>query len=594
MSKFQATSPLKSKIAGVFKRFLHDSAGNLTVMSGFMAIPIFLAAGAAIDIARVTREQAAFYNSVDAAALAVASDDRSAMGTLSGTALENRRKELEDYAKKFIAADYKDASGGASVITANLTITGQEVKIAATIDFPTTIMAITGIKKMTLKTESTIKKAARPVELVMVMDTTGSMGSGGKMTGAKAAARALLDTVYDGSLATKSRSEYVRVALVPFAGAVRLDQAGSDFNMNWIDTTGINPISTLNFSSVTAPSTWNNFTAWAAMKKDSTTQLAWDGCVEARKRGNPAIDGDLNVNDVTPVSTNGNTLFPAYFVPDAPSNNYTGTDRYGNNYTRSDDTSRYGNDYIQGYSTTDAGSECKGLTNAQCFATDDAGLLLRQENYNKYAGVQITPSNGPSSNCATSKVVPMTYDRQSIDDGITAMSAKGPTLIAEGLAWGLRAISPTEPFTQVEGSGSIPGSTIAAYDSPRWRKIMILMTDGDNDLGAGDYDLNTTTYSAYGRGSETLADNRFGTTDASEIMTNLDTSMLDACTRIKSAGIEIYVTSFGSGVSTITRNRLKACATNEDHYQHSATPTDLVSFFDHIGETINKQIYVAK
>jgi hypothetical protein len=174
------------------------------------------------------------------------------------------------------------------------------------------------------------------------------------------------------------------------------------------------------------------------------------------------------------------------------------------------------------------------------------------------------------------------------------MSANGPTLIAEGLAWGLRAISPTQPFTEVEGSGSIPAATIATYDSPRWRKIMILMTDGDNDLQAGNIDLNTTVYSAYGRGSEALADNRFGTTSASQIMTNLDASMLDACTRIKSAGIEVYVTSFGSGVSTITRNRLKSCATSDDHYQHSATPTDLVSFFDHIGETINKQIYVAK
>ena len=47
---------------------------------------------------------------------------------------------------------------------------------------------------------------------------------------------------------------------------------------------------------------------------------------------------------------------------------------------------------------------------------------------------------------------------------------------------------------------------------------MVIMTDGDNDISAGLDTLNGTTYTAYGRGKETLADNRFGTTSDSSIM----------------------------------------------------------------------------
>ena len=91
-------------------------------------------------------------------------------------------------------------------------------------------------------------KAMRPIELVLVMDTTGSMATDDKIGGAKTAARNLLNTVYGGSAASVPESEYLRVALVPFAAGVRLNKNAYDFNLNWIDTTGANPLSKLNFN----------------------------------------------------------------------------------------------------------------------------------------------------------------------------------------------------------------------------------------------------------------------------------------------------------------------------------------------------------
>ena len=38
------------------------------------------------------------------------------------------------------------------------------------------------------------------------------------------------------------------------------------------------------------------------------------------------------------------------------------------------------------------------------------------------------------------------------------MTARGPTVIPEGLAWGWRVLSPTEPFTKVEAGPTQPAT----------------------------------------------------------------------------------------------------------------------------------------
>ena len=60
-----------------------------------------------------------------------------------------------------------------------------------------------------------------------------------------------------------------------------------------------------------------------------------------------------------------------------------------------------------------------------------------------------------------------------------------------------------------------PAATISPYNDARWQKIMVLMTDGENDVLSSGNEvncLNGTWYSAYGRGKQALATNRFGTT----------------------------------------------------------------------------------
>ncbi len=556
--------------------FRDNHLGSVTQITAVAALPMLLAAGAAIDTVRINREQVAFNAAVDSAALAVASDDRASLTGLSDSQRAARIAELEAFAKEYMTENYTPQFGSDPELNAQITITGQAIDLAASHTFPTTIMSLTGIDEITLNANSQVMKAMRPVEMVLVMDTTGSMATDDKITGAKNAAKSLLDTLYAGSVASVPESEYIRVGLVPFAAGVRLDKNAADFSLGWIDTTGANPLSKLHFNDAG----WNNYMAWGQMKVNATTNLQWNGCVEARRRGTAASGEDYNANDAAPSLGSPETLFPAYFAPDAPSgqgSSYIGTSGTPNEYT--------------------------GLTSGQQSDTSLPGLLYKQENQAKYPNRVISPETtstspaGPWVGCAKSAVVPMTHKRSDIVDGINAMTAAGNTLIAEGLAWGMRVVSPTEPFTEVQGTASIPAAAISPYNDVRWMKTVVLMTDGDNDLSAGTNTLNGTVYSAYGRGKEPTGAgyNRFGTTNNSSIMTELDNALLDVCNKIKANNVELYVTSFGNGVSATTRARLQSCATDLDNYQHASSSADLQAFFNHIGEeTLNKAIYVSK
>ena len=167
------------------------------------------------------------------------------------------------------------------------------------------------------------------------------------------------------------------------------------------------------------------------------------------------------------------------------------------------------------------------------------------------------------------------------------MTASGSTVIPEGLAWGWRVLSPTEPFTKVEAGPTQAAATLSPYNDVQWQKIMVLMTDGENDVlsnGNEVSSLNGGWYSAYGRSKATTS-NRFGTTTTSQVNGALDTAMLSICTKIKNEGITLYTVAFRVSSTTI-QNNLKNCATSLTHYSYAADGVALAAVFDHIGENV--------
>lgn len=543
--------------------FLRNEAGNLTMITALASLPIFVGIGAAVDYGNATRDIAAFQAATDAALLAVVSSDRASLSGLSDTAKTQRITELEEYAKDFIDKNYKPAFEQTVEDTISLAIDGKTVSMTATHEVPTTWLDSFGILGPTVTLQSQVTKAARPIELVMVMDTTGSMKTT-YMNQAKTAARNLLTKIYGGSANSVTENENVRVGLVPFSGAVRLNTAAYDFDDDWIDTTGAASVSKLNFTNTS----WHNYMAWSQL-----SNRPWNGCVEAR--------GDTLKTDDTP-PTSGNSLFTPYFAPDEPT--FSGSTKSPYNFV---------NSYISNSGTP---NEQTGISTS----TSSSNHLNRQNNQAKYVNKSITSeasSNyGPWFNCAKSSVVPLTYNRQKVEDGITAMTSSGSTVIPEGLAWGWRAISPGAPFTKVEAGPTEPAAMIAPYNDVRWQKIMVLMTDGENDVLSNGNELNSlngTWYSAYGRG-KAASHNRFGTTTTSQTTAALDADMATICANIKANNIILYTVAFRVS-STSIRNKLKACASTEAHYSYAADGVALATIFNHIGENVvNTSIYLSK
>lgn len=547
---------LKSKSADLLRRFAGDTRGNVAIFMGVAILPLLVAAGAAIDTARASRSQNALQVAVDSAALAAASSDKMNMAGLTSTQKAARKKEIENLVRNFVKSNYSD-EGAETTIAVTLTDT------TLTVDgrklYPTTLMGLVGYKTVDIDARAEVNLQggiSENIEIVLVMDTTGSMDQNNKLRDAKQAAKDLITTV----LGDAKSDAKVKFALVPFSGSVNV---GADkLNSGWIDTTGKASVSKVNFTDTS----YHNMQGWNDMKyvnsRGQTASLPWNGCVEARL-------GDLALNDTPPSAANGDTLFTPYFAPDEPSS---------------------GNEYFPNSSYISLSNEEKNISGSKTDAK-------RQGNQKKYATKTFSSlsGSGPWYNCAASAIVPLTTDRSTIEAGIDAMEARGNTVLLEGLMWGWRVMSPAQPFP--EG---------AAYGDKKWRKVLVFMTDGENDVSVDANSLNGSNYTAYGYVKAPSAKNRFGTTSTSKAISQLDAKLTTACTNLKAnaepredpknraktiPSIEIYTIAFQA--PTAAKTLLKSCATSEGYYIDAANGTELKDAFKAIGARL-KTLYLSK
>ena len=133
------------------------------------------------------------------------------------------------------------------------------------------------------------------------------------------------------------------------------------------------------------------------------------------------------------------------------------------------------------------------------------------------------------------------------------------THIPSGMVWGINALSPDAPFT--EGR---------AYD-PNVRKIIVLMTDGENTLRYQPTDGTHTAPNAATRAAQLAATN---------------TDLVSLCTYAKSQNMEIYTVGLGVGSVTAV-NMLRSCATSAAHAHNAANTTALIAAFQRIARSIN-------
>jgi len=201
---------------------------------------------------------------------------------------------------------------------------------------------------------------------------------------------------------------------------------------------------------------------------------------------------------------------------------------------------------------------------------------------------------GPNIGCPT-PILPLTNSYADVDAAVDALSAwnRGGTLGDIGMAWGIRTLSPGEPFTESTELDPKTGATL--WDSPRWRKAIMIMTDGDNlfydlpsDAGPNEAHPGKSDDTGYGRLGESQANAIFETNNANNAKSIIDTRLKSLCTTAKGQDVIIYTVTFGSSPSSSTKQIFQDCASDPGKYYHAPSQTELENAFGTIGAELSK------
>ncbi len=260
-----SASPGLKNPAGLLKHFGRDRRGAVAIIFALCLIPLCLAGGAAIDLGRAYLVKSRLGYALDAAGLAV------------GAATTNDEAELALVMQSFFEANYPADELGVPA-TPTLVITDSEVELYATADVDTTLMNVVGIHSLTVSAESLIIRETKGLEVALVLDNTGSMGTT-KMNDLKDASGIFLDILFGDD----DENDLLKVAVVPFSGTVNV---GTDFDTGYLKSSFDN-------------NDWD--------------PADWGGCVMARS-------GNRDRNDATP-NTNAKR-WAGYLWPSDRNNNW--------------------------------------------------------------------------------------------------------------------------------------------------------------------------------------------------------------------------------------------------------------------------------
>jgi Flp pilus assembly protein TadG len=504
-------------------------SGAVAPLVGVCAIMLVGAVAVAVDVGRGQVAQSKLQAALDSAGLAA--------GAVVSQTLDD--ETLKDEGWKYLQENFAGQTIDATItyedFDVELSDDDRLVTLTARASLPTTFMKIFGHDTMNVAARTEITREMTGLEIVLVLDVTGSMcqPNCAKRDAMRTGAKNLVEKMLGD--ASENNVDDLFIGIVPFSQAVNIGTTRTGWlsdwatrsaqdncvgwnHANWSHThsAGENPrycpTNGPNVSTRTWPLTlvddwmFSSNAGWYF-------QHAWGGCVEARH-----VDGE-DVTD-TPPSEAG---FPAYFAPDTSSSG--------------------GNDW-----------------------RSSSGAY------------QVNSSRSANKGCPPAVVVPMTNDKATLDTAIDNLNVAGYTMLPVGASWGWRMLSPK--WEGLWGGDMDANNLPLPYDEPLMDKVIVFMTDGDNDMPpAGD-----PTYLAYGR----LSDGYLGTTNETAAQAELDSRFAQICQAMEDEGIKIYTISLGAGVAADSRELLKDCASLEPYYFHAADGTELIQKFNEVADALSK------
>ena len=356
------------------RNYILITGGAAAVVFGVTVPVIVTSVGLTVDLSQafVTRER--LTRALDAAALAAAALDT------------NNEDLINEKVDKFLDANYPEGVIGERIdMEVFLDEDSSQLTVRARARMETAFMKIIGKDVIYVDAETTVQREVRGIEVVLVLDNTGSMATNDNIGALKTATNSFVDIMFD----AVDNEENVRIGLVPYSSSVNVGPYGLG-----LDEEGV-PLPTSGFVLPPEDDIYADYTHWALYNDDdygiaeedlvfnTSARGQWHGCVEAEPY-------PLDVQD-----HNGPWRMYRY-------------DHEGST------SSWYRDDWNHGFTNGDY--------------------------YNSYYG--------PNYHCPRQQIVPLTSDRSELEDATDNMRADGFTLGNYGMVWGWRVISPDMPFDQ--------------------------------------------------------------------------------------------------------------------------------------------------
>ncbi|MGV8995704.1 MAG: vWA domain-containing protein [Parvibaculaceae bacterium] len=267
-----------ARFSAFLGRWTRDKRGSYAVIFAISLVPILIAIGGAIDLSQAYIVKQRLTRALDAAGLAV--------GGVTGQSTA----QIQALAQNFFNANYPASKIGTPA-TLTVTPVGNVVTLSVSATMPTSILGVIGVNTLNIGARSQITRMGKKLEVMLVLDTTGSMSSSNKLSTVKTAAANLIDTV---SAAALNLGD-VKVGIVPFTMVVNVGSANS--NATWLKWT---------YAPTTAACTTSNrgVTTCSTSASATAPKSGWSGCVIDR-------DQSYDISVASPSTSNAATLYPA-------------------------------------------------------------------------------------------------------------------------------------------------------------------------------------------------------------------------------------------------------------------------------------------
>ena len=507
-------------------RLLRDFAvgrrGAVIIIFALALVPLLVMAGGAIDMARFYMAKSRIQYALDAALVAAGASDPAA----------DRAAIFGDY----FTANYPATSLGTHTLNPP-DFTNPIASVfdaSATLTLPTVFLPFAAINQLQTTVQASVVRQTSGVEVVLVLDSTFSMldpaqvgAPTTKLDDLKAATAVLLDTLFQG----QPTSPTVKVSIVPYVSTVNIGTGDPTL--------------------ARSPPPLHQYPLGDA---------DWKGCVEARPYPN-------DINDVyipgDPVQGEWKRYFweaePYYLINNVPSD-------CRNPWWRPTSLPSL---IVQPIGPTGRSGHPPFSSAPGTFT--DIGLNPLPDIDPAIDGITI----GPNKACPTA-LTPLTNQRAVLDTATNNLEGwnQGGTITSLGAVWGWRALSPGEPFTQG-----------VAYGTPGVKKVMIIITDGENSiLSGGNCGAINARYGSGYTGYGYTSEGNLGSANPITAQAETDTRLTEVCDAIKATNeITIFTITFGDEANAAVQNLMQSCATSPANHIHAPSASELIAAFQAIG-----------